>query len=132
MRLTDIADLLVVVTAIVPLFAPTLMLLRVSGALRIVRAFAFMSRAQPFSKWLHVKSFVVSKVVNLIVFTFIMTALVFVKRAHQNDLAHGQLDALYVTVTLLTTTGDDDRAPGVMLVLQLVRAIAVGNTLRWK
>lgn len=147
LRLTNLADLLVVATLILPLFAQNLMFLRVFRALRIVRAFEFMDRAHLFSKWLHVNSFVVSKVVNLVVFVFIMTALVFVNQVHQNDRIHSYLDALYFTVTSLTTTGYGDlvlvgamgkwlsiaiMVLGVTLFLQLVRAIAVGDKLREK
>jgi voltage-gated potassium channel len=142
LRLPNLADMLVVATLIAPFFVQNLVFLRVLRAIRIVRAFEFIDRGQTVSRWLHVNADVVSKVVNLIVFVFIMTALVFVNQVPVNDRIHSYLDALYFTVTSLTTTGYGDlvlvgvggrwlsitiMVLGVTLFLQLVRAIAVGD-----
>jgi voltage-gated potassium channel len=87
----------------------------------------------------------VSKVVNLVVFVFVMTAVVFVSQVHQNEKITTYLDALYFTVTSLTTTGYGDlvlvgaagrwisiavMVLGVTLFLQLIRAIAIGDKVR--
>ena len=78
------------------------------------------------------------RVTNLIVFVFIMAALVYVSQVRINDGINSYLDALYFTVTSLTTTGYGDvllvgesgkiisiiiMVLGLTLFLRLVRAI---------
>ena len=58
------------------------------------------------SKWLHYNSFVVSKVVNLVVFVFIVTAFVYVDQHGKNEEIENYLDALYFTLE----HADDDGA----------------------
>lgn len=145
LRATNIADLLVVATLILPIFAQNLIFLRVLRVVRLVRAYEYLDQKHTFSKWLHVNSFVVSKVVNLIVFVFIMTAVVYVNQVNQNESMATYLDALYFTITSLTTTGYGDLVLvgaagrwisiavmvfGVTLFLQLIRAIAIGDKVR--
>ena len=75
---------------------------------------------------------------NLVVFVFIMAALVYVSQVRINDGINSYLDALYFTVTSLTTTGYGDvllvgesgkliaiiiMVLGLTLFLRLVRAI---------
>jgi voltage-gated potassium channel len=97
------------------------------------------------SHWLHANSFVITKVVNLVVFIFLVTALVFVTQVDHNPKITNYLDALYFTIGTLTTVGLGDitlpdtlgrvitigiMVLGVTLFLQLIRAIAVGNKTR--
>lgn len=125
--------------------AENLVFLRVFRVVRLVRAFEFLDRQHIVSKWLHYNSFVVSKVVNLVVFVFIVTALVYVDQHGQNEKIQNYLDALYFTMSTLTTTGFGDitmqgttgrwlsvimMVLGVSLFLQLIRAIAIGDKLR--
>ena len=51
---------------------------------------------------------VIQSIVNLIVFVFIMTALVYVLQVHTNAKITNYIDALYFTITALTTTGFGD------------------------
>lgn len=145
LRPTNLADIVVAATLLVPYVAQNMVFLRVFRVVRLVRAFEFLDQRHAFSKWLHYNSFVVSKVVNLIVFVFIVTAFVFVDQAGKNDKIVNYLDALYFTLSTLTTTGFGDitlvgipgrwlsivmMVLGVSLFLQLVRAIAIGDKLR--
>jgi len=145
LRATNVADVLVAATLVVPIFAQNLIFLRVLRVLRLVRAYEYLDQKHAFAKWLHLNSFVVSKVVNLIVFVFIMTAVVYVNQVRVNDKITSYLDALYFTVTSLTTTGYGDMVLvgdagrwisiivmvlGVSLFLQLIRAIAIGDKVR--
>jgi len=142
LRLTNLADLVVAATLIVPFVAQNMVFLRVFRVVRLVRAFEFLDQRHSFSKWLHYNSFVVSKVVNLIVFIFIVSALVFVNQVGHNEKIETWLDALYFTIGTLTTTGFGDitmqgtlgrwlaivtMVLGVTLFLQLIRAIAIGD-----
>jgi voltage-gated potassium channel len=145
LRPMNVADLLVLATFVVPVFAQNLIFLRVLRVVRLVRAYEYLDQKHAFSKWLHVNSFVVSKIVNLVVFVFIMTAVVYVNEVRQNERIESYLDALYFTITSLTTTGYGDiiltgaagrwisiiaMVLGVTLFLQLIRAIAIGDKIR--
>lgn len=147
LRIMNIVDLLVVATFVIPTFAQNLVFLRVLRAVRLVRAFEYLDEKHNVSKWLRVNSFVVSKLVNLLVFVFIATALVFVNQVSRNDEIATYLDALYFTVGTLTTTGFGDivmqgtfgrwiaiamMVLGVSLFLQLIRAIAIGDKMQRK
>lgn len=145
LRLTNLADLVVAATMLVPFLAQNMVFLRVFRVVRLVRAFEFLDQRHSFSKWLNYNSFVVSKVVNLLVFVFIVTAFVFVDQSGRNEHITTYLDALYFTLSTLTTTGFGDitmqgtlgrwlaivmMVLGVSLFLQLIRAIAIGDKLR--
>ena len=145
LRLTNLADLVVAATLLVPFVAQNMVFLRVFRVVRLVRAYEFLDHQRMPGRWLHYNSFVVSKVVNLIVFVFIVTALVFVNQHGTNEKIGNYLDALYFTVGTLTTTGFGDitmqgtlgrllaivmMVLGVTLFLQLIRAIAIGDKLR--
>ncbi len=77
-RWSNIADLVVVATLLLPMFLQNLVFLRVLRVVRLLRAFEYLHREHGVSTWLHRNAFVISKVVNLIVFIFLVTALVFV------------------------------------------------------
>lgn len=141
-QLHNLADILVVATLIAELLVENLVFLRILRAIRIVRAFQFLDRTRTVSKWLDSNAGIIEKVVNLAVFVFIMTALIYVNQVGKNDEIHDYVDALYFTVTTLTTTGygdillvgEDGRwlaiismVLGVTLFLQLIRAIAMGE-----
>jgi voltage-gated potassium channel len=145
LRLTNLADIVVASTMLVPFIAQNMVFLRVFRVVRLVRAFEFLDHQRMPGRWLHYNSFVVSKVVNLVVFVFIVAALVFVNQHGANEKIGNYLDALYFTVGTLTTTGFGDitmqgtlgrmlaivmMVLGVTLFLQLIRAIAVGDKVR--
>ncbi len=147
LNIPNLADLAVVATLVLPFMSHNLIFLRVLRVVRLVRAFEFLDRNHALARWLQVNSNVIAKVVNLIVFVFIMTALVFVNQVRRNEGIDTYLDALYFTVTSLTTTGYGDIALvgsdgcwlsiavmvlGVTLFLQLIRAIAIGDKLQSK
>lgn len=145
LRITNLADLVVAATLLVPFFAQNLVFLRVFRVVRLVRAFEFLDRQHFAAQWLQYNSFVVSKVVNLIVFIFIVTAFVYVDQYGKNPEILTYLDALYFTLSTLTTTGFGDitmvgvpgrwlsiimMVLGVSLFLQLIRAIAIGDKIQ--
>lgn len=146
-RWSNIADLVVVATLLLPIFLQNLIFLRVLRVVRLLRAFEYLHREHGVSTWLHRNAFVISKVVNLIVFIFLVTALVFVTQVDHNPDIKNYLDALYFTIGTLTTVGLGDitlsdtlgrwitigvMVLGVTLFLQLIRAVAVGDKMRCK
>ena len=144
-RWSNIADLVVVATLLLPIFLQNLVFLRVLRVVRLLRAFEYLHREHGMSTWLHRNGFVIAKVVNLAVFIFLVTALVFVTQVTHNPDIKNYLDALYFTVGTLTTVGLGDitlpdtmgrvitigiMVLGVTLFLQLIRAIAIGDKMR--
>ncbi len=142
LNVINLADLAVVATLVVPLFAQNLVFLRVLRVIRLVHAYDYLDSQHGLSKWLKINSFVLSKIVNLIVFVFMLTALVYVNQVNENDKIESYLDALYFTIGTLTTVGLGDitlegtygrwitiamMVLGVTLFLQLIRAVAIGN-----
>lgn len=145
LNIMNIADLAVLATLVVPVFAQNLIFLRVLRVIRLVRAYEYIDSKHGFARWLHMNSFVVSKIVNLLVFVFLVTALVYVNQVRENDKIETYLDALYFTVGTLTTVGLGDvtlegtygrwitiiiMVLGVTLFLQLIRAVAIGDKSR--
>ncbi len=144
-RPTNWADLIVLMTLVTPVLSQNFSFLRVFRIVRLVRAFEFLDQKTMVGRWLNINSFVVAKVVNLAVFIFLVTALVYVTQAGHNEHVHSYLDALYFTIGTLTTVGLGDitlpdtlgrwitigiMVLGVTLFLQLIRAIAVGDKVR--
>ena len=110
--MTNWADLIVVITIFAPLlfarYIPSLAFLRVLRAVRIVRAFTVLRRAKSISAYLAAHSSLLDRITNLVVFIFLMSALVWVFQHEVNDSIQNYVDALYFTVASLTTTGYGD------------------------
>ena len=141
-RPLNIADLVVVVTMFAPLLVSNFAFLRILRAVRAIRAFTFVRRMKVLTPFFQRHERVIDKVTNLIVFVFIMAAMVYATQVGMNPSIHSYLDALYFTVTSLTTTGYGDvlmigklgriisiiiMALGLTLFLQLLKAILEPN-----
>ncbi len=108
-RIHNIADVFIVLTLIAPVLFENLVFLRVLRIIRIVRAFTFLRRLKSVSGYIDRHRVVIDRVTNFVVFLFIMSALVYVNQVGQEgSQINTQLDALYFTVTSLTTTGYGD------------------------
>lgn len=102
------ADLVVVFTMLLPLLVSNFAFLRVLRAVRAIRAFTFVRRVRVITPFFQRNSRIIDKVTNLIVFVFIMAALVYATQIGVNPGVHTYIDALYFTMTTLTTTGYGD------------------------
>ena len=60
------------------------------------------------SRFVRMHEDVIFSVVNLFVFIFVITAVVYVSQVHINDDINDYIDALYFTIATLTTTGFGD------------------------
>ncbi|MBB35193.1 MAG: ion transporter [Hirschia sp.] len=108
-KLHNIADVFVVITLVAPVLFENLTFLRILRIIRILRAFTFLRRLKSVSTFIDRHRTVIDRVTNFVVFLFIMSALVYVNQVGRPDSQiHNQLDALYFTVTSLTTTGYGD------------------------
>lgn len=107
-QLTTWADLVVIVTLLMPTILESFLFLRVLRALRLLRSYRMLSDLRDEFSFFRRNEEVIQSVVNLLVFVFIMTALVYVFQVRTNPKITNYIDALYFTVTALTTTGFGD------------------------
>lgn len=103
-----IADLIVIATLLAPALIQNWAFLRVLRAMRLVRSYRVLRDLRDSWPLLARNHEVIQSVVNLVVFLFVVTALVFVLQHGQNPDINTYVDALYFTITTLTTTGYGD------------------------
>ncbi|PCI89610.1 ion transporter [Candidatus Kaiserbacteria bacterium] len=126
----SIIDVLVIISLFSPLFIGNLALLRVLRSLKILRTYYLLHLAKKESKFLFHYSNTIESLLNFLVFLAIMTIIVFVAEAQFNPHINSYLDALYFTVSTLTTTGYGDvTAIGPWGKLLSVVAMLIGITL---
>ncbi len=107
-QLTTWADIVVIITLLLPTILESFLFLRVLRALRLLRSYRMLADLRDEFSFFRRNEEVIQSVVNLLVFVFVMTALVYVFQIHTNPKITNYIDALYFTVTALTTTGFGD------------------------
>jgi voltage-gated potassium channel len=103
-----IIDILVIVSMLAPIVGEGLAFLRVARVLRLLRSYTMVNRLRQDFRWFRRNEQIVMSALNLIVFMFIMTAIVYETQHFTNPKIGNYADALYFTVTALTTTGFGD------------------------
>jgi len=103
-----IADALVVVSMLGAVFSDNLGFLRILRTLRVLRSHHVIGTLRRHVPAIRRNEEVLRSVTNLVVFVFLTTAVVFVHQNQINPEIDNYLDALYFTVTTLTTTGFGD------------------------
>lgn len=104
-----LADLAVIASLLLaPLLAENLAFLRVLRALRLLHSYHVLRDLRRETPLFRRHEDVIVSAVNLGVFIFVVTALVFVLQVERNPGIESYLDALYFTVATLTTTGFGD------------------------
>lgn len=141
---------LVDLAVLVSLFAPTLTgsyaFLRVIRTLRLLRSYHVLREARRSSRFFAAHEEAVFASLNLLVFLFIISSVVYVLQFRTNPGISNYIDAFYFTVTTLTTTGFGDitldgttgrmlsiviMIVGVSLFLNLVRTIFRPSKVRY-
>ncbi len=113
-RLKDIfnpigmADMIVIVSLLAPTLAENFAFLRVLRALRLLRSYHVLKSLRKQSTFVRVNEDIIFSIVNLLVFVFIVTEVVYVTQVGKNPSIVNYIDALYFTVAALTTTGFGD------------------------
>jgi len=105
---TSLTDIVVIASLIAPAFLENFAFLRVVRMLRLMRSYHLLKELREASAWFRRNENILQSAVNLIVFIFVVTAIVFVVEDDRNPNINNYLDALYFTVTTLTTTGYGD------------------------
>jgi voltage-gated potassium channel len=144
---TSAADLIVIGSLLLPVFLENFAFLRIARALRLLRSFHLLRDLRADSRWFRQHEDIIQRTVNLGVFIFVVTSVVYVTQHHINPQISSYVDALYFTITTLTTTGFGDitltgaggrllaviiMIVGVSLFLRLLQAIFRPNKVRFE
>jgi voltage-gated potassium channel len=107
-RLSTWTDLVVLATLLVPAFTQSLLFLRVLRAVRLFRSYHILREL--YSHYAFVRQYrdAIQASLNLLVFIFVMSAAVFVLETQRHPGIQNFVDALYFTVSTLSTTGFGD------------------------
>jgi voltage-gated potassium channel len=115
------ADILAILSFLAPLAGEGLGFLRILRTLRLLHTYQLVARLRAESTFFRRNEEAIVAVVNLGVFLFITTGVVYETQHWRNPNIANYVDALYFTVTALTTTGFGD----IVLEGSLGRLIAV-------
>ncbi len=103
-----IVDLLIIASLLAPALAGSFVFLRVLRALRLVRMFYVLRELRGRFAFLARREEVTTSAMNLLVFIFVVTAVVYELQVDINPDITNYIDALYFTIATLTTTGFGD------------------------
>lgn len=102
------ADVAAIVSFLAPVVGEGLGFLRILRTLRLLHTYQLTAQLRADSLFFRRNEEVIRAVVNLAVFLFIMTGVVYQTQHWRNPAIANYVDALYFTVTALTTTGFGD------------------------
>jgi voltage-gated potassium channel len=140
------ADVIAIVSFLAPLAGEGAGFLRVLRTLRLLHTYQLLARLREDSAWFRRNEELTITIVHLVIFLFVMTAVVYETQHWSNPEIRNYVDALYFTVTALTTTGFGDITLrgttgrlisivimifGVTLFLRLVRALLQPQKVRF-
>ncbi len=146
-RPLSLLDLVVIASLFVPAMIGNFAFLRIIRALRLLRSYVISQQLRLHSPFFARNEDVIFSALNLIVFIFVITAAVFVLQVEVNESINNYVDALYFTITTLTTTGFGDitlvgstgrllaviiMIVGVALFIRLVQTIFLPNKVRYE
>jgi len=133
LSISTAADLIVIVSLLLPFFIENLAFLRIARALRLLRSYHLLRDLRQDSPWFREHEDIIQRTVNLGVFIFIVTSVVYVTQHLVNPQISSYVDALYFTITTLTTTGFGDitlHGHGGRLLAVIIMVVGVGLFLR--
>lgn len=107
-RIDTWLDVVVIFSLLASMLTDNLSFLRIIRTLRLLRSYRMLRDLRKEFRWFRMHQEVIESVFNLFVFIFFITACVFVVENGVNDQINNYMDALYFTVTTLTTTGFGD------------------------
>jgi voltage-gated potassium channel len=140
------ADMVAIVSFLAPLAGEGAGFLRVLRTLRLLHTYQLLARLRADSEWFRRNEELTITIIHLAVFLFVMTAIVYETQHWTNPNIKNYIDALYFTVTALTTTGFGDITLegtsgrlisvvimifGVTLFLRLIRALLQPQKVRF-
>lgn len=102
------ADVAAIVSFLAPIVGEGVGFLRVLRTVRLLRTYHLLAQLRADSRYFRRHEDVILAVTNLAVFIFIVTGAVYETQHYSNPHIRNYADALYFTVTALTTTGFGD------------------------
>jgi len=127
---TTWADIAAIVSFLAPLVGEPAGFLRILRTLRLLRSYQLLNRLRRDVPYFRTHEEIVIAVANFVVFLFVMTGFVYQTQHASNPAITNYADALYFTVTALTTTGFGDiTLPGTTGRLISVAIMIFGVTL---
>jgi voltage-gated potassium channel len=102
------ADMVAIFSFLAPIVGEGFGFLRILRTLRLLHTYQLAARLRSDSTFFRRNEEAITAVINLIVFVFIMTGIVYETQHWRNPDIANYVDALYFTVTALTTTGFGD------------------------
>ena len=130
LRFTTWTDIAVIGSLLASASGEAAGFLRVLRTLRLLRTFSVVQHLRRDSPLFRRHEDLITALANLSVFIFVMTGVVYETQRHSNPQIGNYADALYFTVTALTTTGFGDiTLPGTMGRLITVAIMIFGVTL---
>jgi voltage-gated potassium channel len=102
------ADMAAIASFLVPLAGEGVAFLRILRTVRLLRSYELLARLRRDSHFFRRHEEAILAATNLLVFIFVMTGLVYETQHWNNPHIVNYADALYFTVTALTTTGFGD------------------------
>ena len=120
-RPMTIVDFVVIASLFVPALIGNFAFLRLVRSLRLMRSYIVVRQLREHVRFFANNEDVTFSALNLLVFIFVVTATVYEFQVGVNDSINNYVDALYFTITTLTTTGFGD----VILVGSTGRLLAV-------
>ena len=110
-RIATWADIIAIISFLAPIAGEGLGFLRILRTLRLMHTYQLMARLRRDFVFFRRNEEVVLAAINLTVFLFVMTGLIYATQVNINPQINNYADALYFTVTTLTTTGFGDITP---------------------
>lgn len=108
LRLATWADIAAVVSFLAPIAGEAFGFLRILRTLRLLHTYQLLARLRQDFRYFRDNEDVILAAINLSVFLFVMTGLIYATQSGVNPEIGNYADALYFTATTLTTTGFGD------------------------
>ncbi|WP_417492983.1 ion channel [Maricaulis sp.] len=108
LRLTTWADIVAIASFLAPIAGEGLGFLRILRTLRLLHSYQLLKRLRADFAYFRSHEEVLLASLNLMVFLFVTTGLIYALQYGKNDDIRNYADAFYFTVTTLTTTGFGD------------------------
>ena len=108
LRPSTLADIVAIGSFLAPIAGEGLGFLRILRTLRLLRTYHLLGQLRQDFRYFRENEDIVLAAVNLGVFLFVMTGLIYATQVFRNPEIGNYADALYFTVTTLTTTGFGD------------------------
>ncbi|RPE71283.1 voltage-gated potassium channel [Pacificibacter maritimus] len=107
-RPSTLADIAALISFLAPLAGEGLGFLRILRTLRLLHTYQLMNRLRHDFVVFRKHEDVIVALINLLVFIFVTTGLIYALEHNDNPAIRNYADALYFTITTLTTTGFGD------------------------